>query len=254
MPLPKPSEPPEIVKTDTILVRSTFGSINLDLSDKEALVIAGKQIVIFLKPSKPIAKLEGYLFFEKVSQAEPSRNVLASIIIPEALAADTAWAKTYEIQTLVFEGPDDEGFWKSTFSVPPVVGEYKLGVNIDFIDGTEKTVEKIVLVDPEGYIYEDHPRGQIRIKGAKVSLRLFDETISDYILWPAQLYDQKNPQTTNDTGQYSFLVPEGQYYLEVEHRDYKTYQSEPFQVREGEPVHSNIKLELKSLWERLNPF
>jgi len=254
-PEPEPSKPPEVVKTDTILVRTTLGNINLDLSEKEAEVIAGKQIVVFVKPSKPAFKLEGYLLFEKISQKESSRSYFASLIIPSVSAATPVFAKTYEIQTLTFQGPDEQGFWKATLSVPPVVGEYKLEVNIDFVDGSEKDIEKIVLVDPEGYIYEDHPRGQIRVKGATVSLLVFDQSFNRYIIWPAELYDQGNPQITNETGQYSFLVPEGRYYLKVEHSDYKPYQSEPFEVREGHPVHFNVKMELESFWEKLKlPF
>ncbi len=246
---PKPSQPPAIVSTDTILIRSVSGNINLDLTNQKAQVIAGKQVAVFIKPSKPVSSLEGFLYFEKISQIE-LKHTFYLPLIPKAFAS-SVFAKTYEILSLVFKGPDEQGFFKAILNIPPVVGEYKIGVDINFIDGSKKTAEKIVLVDPEGYIYDELLRGQLRIKGAKISLWVFDESINDYILWSAELYDQKNPQITNETGEYSFLVPEGNYYTKVEHPDYETYQSEAFKVREGEPVHSNIEMELKSFWQRI---
>ena len=126
----------------------------------------------------------------------------------------------------------------------------RMEVDISFVDGTEKAAEKIVLVDPEGYVYEELRRGQLRIREAEVSLWFFDQALNKYVLWPAGLYDQTNPQITNETGQYSFLVPEGMYYLKVVHPDYEPYQSEPFSVREGAPVHFNVRMELRNFWQR----
>ncbi|XOB41091.1 MAG: IPT/TIG domain-containing protein [Candidatus Nealsonbacteria bacterium] len=247
--VPQPSVSPEIVRIDTIMVRSAFGNIDLDLIDKRAHVIAGKEIAVFIKPSKPISTLKGFLYFEKTSQIELKHTFYLPFI--SKVSAASVFAKTYEIQSFKFEGPDEKGFFKAILYMPPVTGEYKLGVDINFIDGTEKSVEKIVLVDPEGYIYEQLKRGELRIKGAKASLFVFDKSTDGYILWPAESYDQKNPQITDQTGQYSFLVPEGKYYIKVEQLDYEGYQSEAFEVREGEPIHFNIKLELKSFWQRI---
>ncbi|XOB42584.1 MAG: IPT/TIG domain-containing protein [Candidatus Nealsonbacteria bacterium] len=247
--VPQPSVSPEIVRIDTIMVCSAFGNIDLDLIDKRAHVIAGKEIAVFIKPSKPVSTLKGFLYFEKTSQIELKHTFYLPFI--SKVSAASVFAKTYEIQSFKFEGPDEKGFFKAILYMPPVTGEYKLGIDINFIDGTEKSVEKIVLVDPEGYIYEQLKRGELRVKGAKASLFVFDKSTDGYILWPAESYDQKNPQITDQTGQYSFLVPEGKYYIKVEQIDYESYQSEAFEVREGEPIHFNIKLELKSFWQRI---
>ncbi|MCP6718201.1 MAG: IPT/TIG domain-containing protein [Patescibacteria group bacterium] len=245
----RPSVISETVKVDTIFVRSSFGNIDLDIDYDQSRVIAGKQVTVFIKPSKPVSSLQGFLYFEKISQIKSKQTFHLPFV--NKVSASSVFAKTYELLSLIFEGPDEQGFFKAVLSIPPVAGEYKIGVDIDFADGTEKEVEKIVLVDPEGYVYEQLKRGELRIRGAVVRLFVFDKSVNDFILWPAGSYDQKNPQITKQTGQYSFLVPEGRYYITAEHSDYEDYQSDILEVREGDPVHFNIEMKLKSFWERI---
>ena len=53
---------------------------------------------------------------------------------------------------------------------------------------------------------------------------------------------QENSQITDATGNYSFLVPAGTYYLTVKAQGYSTYQSDAISVSEGKEIHSNIAL------------
>ena len=66
-----------------------------------------------------------------------------------------------------------------------------------------------------------------------------------YELWPAKNFQQENPQITNVSGTYSFLVPEGYYYLKVDAPGYLSYEGAPFQVKEGSGVHTNVQLKTK---------
>ena len=52
-----------------------------------------------------------------------------------------------------------------------------------------------------------------------------------------------NPQTTDASGKYSFLVPEGRYYITAERKGYNPYKSDAFEVRSGSGVHFNIELQ-----------
>ena len=61
-------------------------------------------------------------------------------------------------------------------------------------------------------------------------------------------YQQQNPQTTDIRGIYSFLVPEGSYYIGVEAPGYKPYQGKIFIVAEGNGVHQNIELVAHQSW------
>ena len=69
-----------------------------------------------------------------------------------------------------------------------------------------------------------------------------------YESWPAKEYQQENPQITDIRGTYSFLVPEGFYYLKVETPGYPVYDGKPFQVTEGSGIHINIELKTKYWW------
>jgi len=109
----------------------------------------------------------------------------------------------------------------------------------------------ILVVDPEGYVYRKDGNDQTRIKDATVSIYWLNPEAKQYELWPAKDFQQENPQTTDITGKYSFLVPEGTYYLEVKSQDYVTYQGQPFQVVDGSGVHLNIELKTKNWFLRL---
>jgi len=92
----------------------------------------------------------------------------------------------------------------------------------------------------------EQDEAKTRIKSATVSL-YFQTSENEYILWPASEFNQENPQITTDNGKYSFLVPEGTYYLTVEASNYHSYQSNTFEVREGESIHENIELKVSGL-------
>ena len=111
------------------------------------------------------------------------------------------------------------------------------------------------VVDPEGYVYEriKNPSNsagwqELRIMDAVISIYKLNSENNEYELWEADKFQQENPQTTNTTGRYSFLVPEGTYYITAEASDYSSYQSEPFTVQEGAGVHQNIELKVKGGW------
>ena len=103
-----------------------------------------------------------------------------------------------------------------------------------------------MLIDPEGYIYTIvEVAGEFieaRLPKAKVTLFWLNPMTYEWQVWSAYSYDQENPQTTDKTGQYSFLVPEGTYYLQVERAGYANYVSEYLEVSEGSPVHQNIEM------------
>ena len=67
-------------------------------------------------------------------------------------------------------------------------------------------------------------------------------------MWPGKDYQQENPQITDITGKYSFLTPQGTYYLKVEASGYPAYQSDVFEVKEGSGIHQNIELKTKYWW------
>ena len=67
-------------------------------------------------------------------------------------------------------------------------------------------------------------------------------------LWDTSKYNQDNPQTTDNTGKYSFLVPPGKYYITAEAKGYKSYKGDEFDVKEGTGVHFNIEMTENGPW------
>jgi hypothetical protein len=108
-----------------------------------------------------------------------------------------------------------------------------------------------LLTDPEGYVYQsDGDNKEIRIPGAIVSLYAISSSTNRYDLWDAKPYSQVNPQVTDVRGTYSFLVPDGWYYMTVTAPGYGDYTGKPFQVvNSSGPV--NVNIELTSPWSWL---
>ncbi|MBU0974973.1 hypothetical protein KKD03_04710, partial [Patescibacteria group bacterium] len=69
-----------------------------------------------------------------------------------------------------------------------------------------------------------------------------NSTTNQFELWQGQTYDQQNPQTTDKTGEYEFLVPAGKYYFKITVPNYQEYQSKEFTAKEGEIISQNIEL------------
>ena len=154
------------------------------------------------------------------------------------------------LQKFEYADPDKDGIYTAEIQSPRVAGKYDIVTVIDFRDPKlgRKEILLTTVVDPEGYVYEKIGNKEARISGAKVSLYWLDPTSGKYELWPAQNYQQENPQITNITGKYSFLVPAGKYYLKANASDYLPYKGVPFQVESGRGIHLNVELKTKYWW------
>src|SRR4029077_10899483 len=74
----------------------------------------------------------------------------------------------------------------------------------------------------------------------------------EYQLWPADQYQQENPQVTDQTGKYSFLAPVGTYYITASADGYKPYKGDTFELGQNSAVHTNIQLQSKLSWAQLD--
>lgn len=249
---------------------------------QEINTISGKPLYLIIKPEKPVRKVRGYVVFRSKKIGIPETfsfnldNLLNSTLFAlpafAQSAADANYialeggnlsgnqfaisdSKSKEETRLVltefeYTDPDGDGIYTAEIQAPIVEGEYEIITVMDFED-TElgrKEIKLITVVDPEGYIYESSDGKEIRIPGAIVSLYSLNLETKQYELWPATEYQQENPQITDSTGKYSFLVPEGFYYLTVEAPGYMIYEGKPFEVKEGSGVHENIELKTKYWW------
>jgi len=213
-------------------------------------VISGRSLSLLIRPENPAKSVKGSIIFrDKTAELKLGKTLagtLKDLVIRPVLA---------EIETRLvlnefnYNDADEDGIWTADLQMPVVTGKYEIITKIDYRDEKleAKEIRLITVVDPEGYVYKQDGQNETRLTGAVVSLFWLNSANNDFELWPAETFQQANPQTTDPTGRYSFLVPPGEYYLKAELAGYRTFQGERFTVKEGSGVHANIELRSK-LW------
>lgn len=199
----------------------------LDFSDNATSlqmvnVLPNKPMRLVVEPEPGVKEVSGYVLFKPsdLSGVEQEFSVLKF---------------NYNI--------NKDGLYLADINSPATEGNYQIVTSIKYDGKTacQKDIKTTTLVDPEGYIYEQIGGKELRIINAKISLYKLNNE-NQYELWTANQFGQENPQITGSTGKYSFLVPEGIYYLTVQAPNYYFYQSDALSVKEGKEIHSNIAL------------
>jgi len=225
--------------------------------------IVGKPLELVVKPDQPVKSIKGYVIFKSKKPKEtsfqmPLESFTASLVFsrPDFTQPSEKPTETEEAMVLLefdYTDPDNDGIYTANIQSPLVDGEYEIVTVMDYQDSKlgAKEIRLITVVDPEGYVYEKDGDKETRIPGAIVSLFWLNPETKQYQLWLAKEYQQENPQTTDIRGTYSFLVPEGYYYLKVEAPGYQIYDGKPFEAKEGGGIHINIELKTKYWWLKL---
>lgn len=227
--------------------------------EQKISAVAGKPLQLTVRPDKPAKRVKGYLVFRSKSPQARTEMPLANLV-NSLVFAEPAFAYNQEkpieaeerLVLLEFEytDPDGDGVFTADIQSPVPAGEYEIITVIDYVDPDlgSKQIRLITVIDPEGYVYEKVGGKELRIPGAVATLYYFNPGKKAYEMWPANEYQQTNPQVTGLSGSYSFLVPGGTYSLKVEAPGYLTYEGKPFIVEEGNGVHTNIELKAKYWW------
>jgi hypothetical protein len=229
------------IPTDVIFIKTANGLIEqgttLTVGENGAVqqqveTVAGTQLQLIIKPTKPTKAIEGYLIFKQ-------NGAKSQVGLKQALV----------VAKFSYANLNNAGVWEANVLAPVVAGQYEIINVINYQDPKlqPKELHLTTVIDPEGYVYYRSIGGETRVKNAKVSLFWLNSKTNKYEIWPANNYQQTNPQITDATGKYSFLVPSGTYYLQVRASWYQNYKSQPFQVLEGKGIHQNIELQ-KNLW------
>jgi len=258
----------QVIPTEILFAKSAGGLVDynttLSLSQQghpqqQLQTIVNQPIQLIVRPDKPARAIRGYFVF-KQSSAKPSSKINASKLTASLLQQEidinqirksTELKQALVLSVFDFEDLDKDGVWTADVVTPPVDGQYDIFVVIDYRDQRllPKELSLVAVVDPEGYVYTKIDRGELRINNAKVSLYWLNPQTNNYQLWPAKDFQQVNPQITDSTGRYSFLVPEGTYYLTAEAQGYIKYQGSDFVIKSGgNGVHFNIELRPQNWW------
>ncbi|MDO8264959.1 MAG: Ig-like domain-containing protein, partial [Candidatus Parcubacteria bacterium] len=130
--------------------------------------------------------------------------------------------------------------WESEFNFKDF-GDHSLVINAKDGAGNFQDKEIAILnVIPLGTISSKETG--MMIKEAKAALYFHDQNTNSWLIWDAEAFGQRNPQTTDESGEYGFLVPPGTYRLEVSHRDFKTIKSENLEIKKNYLINAEIPL------------
>jgi hypothetical protein len=270
------------IPTDIIFAQTADGSISLNaklsvsntgLALQTLNTIQGQPLSFVVKPEGKAKTVQGYMIFKSSKNNSVSSNpsslfsqsasVLESklaqagpTIQGTTIGSDSSVTSNDEVDLVLnkFDYKDSgNGVWTAEIASPLALGQYELRTVIDYTEKTKapKTISMVVIVDPEGYVYKMNNGEETRISNAQVSIYWQNPKTNIYELWPASNFRQTNPQITDVTGRYAFLVPPGTYKLEVIADSYLDYKGESFKVEEGKGVFINIELKEKMSWLKI---
>lgn len=145
-------------------------------------------------------------------------------------------------QAYIMELSADKSYYQVRFRAPQVLGAFTTSVIATYADKTASSMKMNILVDPFGYIYYLQKGQELRINNATITL--YTKQNNQVVLWTNASSTSSNPQSSNQQGEYAFLVEAGEYQLQVTAPGYDDYTSEWFPVVE-EAINKNIKLKQK---------
>ena len=147
---------------------------------------------------------------------------------------------------------ENDGY-ETIIKAPDQKGKYQMLIQVIYQDNTFEELNKTILVDPYGYVYEKKfnswswkkpwqifTRYDKQVRSAFVTIYTQNK-VGEWVEWPAHLYNQFNPQSTGEDGSFVFLVPPGQYYLQVVASGYESKKTDIFEV-ESRVLNQNVEL------------
>ncbi|MCX6720890.1 MAG: carboxypeptidase-like regulatory domain-containing protein, partial [Candidatus Staskawiczbacteria bacterium] len=225
-------------------------------TEEKIKTISGKPIHLTIRPDKPASNVTGLVIVKSLAQSSEGGQNAISKLFSAALAVanpqSSSPAQTNAKSGLLVQKfayvETRPGIFTADISAPVTEGEYEITTIVEYKDAsiTPTQSQLIAVVDPEGYVYRQMSDGKLRIQNATVSIYQLNSETKVYELWPADKFMQNNPIITNDTGKYSFLVPEGTYYMTASAPNYRDYKSDVFLVQKDNGVNMDIELKKKS--------
>lgn len=262
----KQSFPSEIVfaKTGDLIDYNIHLGLTDDGNPEQRInTIAGRTLDLIVKVDKPAKNVKGYLVVKNIERQVGKINVPATSFMAGAIMAtlgqtlganqEVQIEKKMVLNQFEYNDENNDGIYTAEIQAPLVHGEYEIISIIEYVNTAygKKELRLTAVVDPEGYIFEKNGNKETRIPDAKVSLLWKNPKNGKFELWPAKDFQQVNPQKTDKSGTYSFLVPEGTYKLTVSAPGYNDFMGQEFDVNEGRGVHDNISLQSRSWFKRL---
>ncbi|PWB38715.1 MAG: hypothetical protein C3F02_02280 [Parcubacteria group bacterium] len=243
---PSANLPENILQPGQSFIESTAGQIILSrgIGDQTVTLIAGSKLKKEVKPDKPVTSIKVRVIFKKAAKVSLEKEIIQHFV-PVA-QADETWL----ISEYTLTDTNGDGIYEADIDMPWIAGEYILETVINYQDGSTDDSNTQLLIDPRGYVYEKYNGKELRVPDAEVTMYYKPQSQDDFKVWPGKDFDQTNPQHTDKTGEYNFLVPEGKYYFTVKASGYHEFKSQIFDVSKGDFVSQDVELKTSSAWDR----
>jgi hypothetical protein len=120
-------------------------------------------------------------------------------------------------------------------------GDYALEVTASDAAGNSQTrkINTLEIFD-KGYVYDI--KNNEKIENAKIALYVLDENSNSWALWDGKAYNQENPQKTEISGEFGFLVPAGKYKLKISAGGFGSVNSKEIVAEKNNLISANIPM------------
>ena len=160
-------------------------------------------------------------------------------ITMNAVGGPTSITLTAADKTFSLTKSADNGLWSGVIGFSEA-GNYQ--ITADAVDGagnqTSRVLSNVTVLAPGQTIDEDS-RQPI---SAEVTVYYLEPESNEWVVWDGPAYGQKNPQKTDEKGNFSFLLPPAKYYLQAEADGYQTLTSSIFEINQPMPVSEILAL------------
>lgn len=117
-------------------------------------------------------------------------------------------------------------------------------LKIDAVDGAENFSSRILgQITAENYGVITDKLTAKDIQRSIITVYYYHDESGNWFVWNGQSFGQQNPQTSDSSGHYSFMLPPGKYYLEIKAQGYRTVNSQIFETDTNLIVNSPITLQ-----------
>ncbi len=225
----------------SIIARAIDPSANVGVSSEKVLIIdvlpplIGPSVVSF---GPLVSQAEKGVTFAVIGIDE--KITLKALGGPISVNIEASSEDKSETKVFTLTKAKDSELWSGVLAFSKA-GTYTLLAKA--VDGAANKTERVlnkVVVAPSSKITDADGKG---VKGAKVTAYYFDNESNTWSVWDSSAYSQKNPQTTNQNGEYNFFFPAGKYYLKVEAVGYHDLTTSIFEQSENQVIESTLKME-----------
>jgi hypothetical protein len=130
--------------------------------------------------------------------------------------------------------------YEAAVTTPDPLGDYPLDAVVVYEDNTKDNVHLTVHLVPRPRIYED-TSGNPSLGGSRVTL-MTDTGGGNFGIWDGSTSSQQNPQITDGSGRFGYVLPVGSYKLIVEKDGYLTKTTLAFPISAENVLRKDVGL------------